>query len=130
MSRRQWSGKEKFQIVMSGLKGRSVAEICNEYGITQSQYYTWRDVLLNDGEKLFERGGGDKEKERLELQNRKLKETIGDLTVELKKTIGKATLSEISGQCSIVAKNNRPEGRAPLLGISSDLGISALPAGI
>lgn len=85
MSRRKWTAKEKFQIVMQGVKGRSVAEICNEYGINQSQYYSWRDVLLSDGEKLFERGGVDKEKERLERQNRKLKEAIGDLTMELKK---------------------------------------------
>ena len=85
MSRKKWTAQEKFEIVMSGLKGRKIAEICNEYGISQGQYYKWRDVLLNDGTKLFERGGVDKEKERLEKQNRKLKETIGDLTLELKK---------------------------------------------
>jgi transposase-like protein len=85
MSRKKWTAQEKFQIVMSGLKGRRIAELCNEYGISQGQYYKWRDVLLNDGTKLFERGGVDKEKERLARQNRKLKETIGDLTIELKK---------------------------------------------
>ena len=85
MSRKKWTAQEKFEIVMLGLKGRKIAEICNEYGISQGQYYKWRDVLLNDGTKLFERGGVDKEKERLEKQNRKLKETIGDLTLELKK---------------------------------------------
>ncbi len=82
---RKWTSKEKFQVVMAGLKGRAVSDICNDYGITQSQYYSWRDVLLNDGEKLFERGGVDKEKERLDHQVRKLKETIGELTMELKK---------------------------------------------
>ncbi len=85
MSRKNWAAQEKFQIVMSGLKGRKVVELCNEHGISQGQYYKWRDVLLNGGTKLFERGGVDKEKERLEKQNRKLKETVGDLTMELKK---------------------------------------------
>lgn len=85
MTRRKWKPQEKFQIVMSGLKGRSIAELCNENGISQGQYYKWRDVLLNEGTKLFERGGVDKEKKRLEKQNRKLKETVGDLTMELKK---------------------------------------------
>ncbi|MDD5598962.1 MAG: transposase [Victivallaceae bacterium] len=85
MSRKKWTAQEKFQIVMAGLKDRRIVEICNEYGISQGQYYKWRDVLLNDGTKLFERGGVDKEKERLARQNRKLKETIGDLTIELKK---------------------------------------------
>ncbi|MCP4100149.1 MAG: transposase [Lentisphaerae bacterium] len=85
MGRKKWTAQEKFQIVMAGLKGRKIAELCNEYCISQGQYYKWRDVFLNDGTKLFERGGVDKEKERLEKQNRKLKETIGDLTLELKK---------------------------------------------
>lgn len=42
--------------------------------------------LLTDGAKLFERGGADHVRERPEHENRKLKETIGELTVELKKT--------------------------------------------
>ena len=85
MGRRKWTAGEKFEVVMTGLRGQEVAELCNEYGITQAQYYRWRDVLLEDGKRLFERGGVDKEKERLSRQNRKLKETIGELTIELKK---------------------------------------------
>ncbi|MCP4051113.1 MAG: transposase [Lentisphaerae bacterium] len=49
MSRRKWTGEEKFQIVMAVLKGQGVAKLCNEYGITQGQYCRWRDVLLEDG---------------------------------------------------------------------------------
>ena len=67
MSRKQWAAKEKFKIIMLGVRGKySIAEICNEYGITQSLYYRWRDKLFNDGEKLFERGGVDKRQKRLE----------------------------------------------------------------
>ena len=84
--RKTWSGSEKFKIVMEGLSGkRSISELCNDYGILQTQYYRWRDTLLSDGSKLFERGGVDKHQERLERQNQKLKETIGELTMELKK---------------------------------------------
>jgi len=32
MGNRKWTAKEKFQIVMSGLKGRRIAELCNEHG--------------------------------------------------------------------------------------------------
>ena len=46
-------------------------------------YYKWRDQLLTDGAKLFERGGVNHARKRLE------QEKIGELTVELKKTIGK-----------------------------------------
>ena len=86
VAKKQWTGKEKLAIVLQGLKGAcSVSDLCNEHGITQGMYYKWRDQLLTDGAKLFERGGVDRARERLEHENRKLKETIGELTVELKK---------------------------------------------
>ncbi len=86
MSNRVWSAKEKLGIVLEGLRGTvSLSELCNRHGITQSQYYQWRDRLLSEGEKVFARGGTDKETERLKRQNQRLKETIGDLTLELKK---------------------------------------------
>jgi len=40
---------------------------------------------MSEGEKLFARGGVDKEAERLRVQNQRLKETIGEMTLELKK---------------------------------------------
>ena len=85
-AKKQWNGKEKLAIVLQGLKSdRSISELCNEHGITQGMYYKWRDQLLTDGAKLFDRGGVDHVRERLEIENRRLKETIGELTVELKK---------------------------------------------
>lgn len=85
-TKKQWTGKEKLAIVLQGLKGdRSVSELCNDHGITQGMYYKWRDQLLSDGARLFERGGVDHARERLERENRKLKEAIGELTIELKK---------------------------------------------
>ncbi len=83
---RKWTGKEKLAIVLEGMKGGiRLSELCNEHGISQGMYYKWRDQLLTDGAKLFDRGGIDHARERLEHENRKLKETIGELTVELKK---------------------------------------------
>ncbi len=48
-------------------------------------YYEWKNLLLSQGTRIFERGGIDHEQERLEKENRKLKETIGELHMELKK---------------------------------------------
>ena len=48
----------------------------------------WKNLLLTQGTRIYERGGVDHERERLEKENRKLKETIGELHVELKKTTG------------------------------------------
>jgi len=42
--------------------------------------------LLNDGEKVFDRGGPDAKEERLLKENADLKRMIGELHVELKKS--------------------------------------------
>ena len=40
MKRRHFSSEEKMAIVLNGLKGKqSVAEICRQHQISQSQYY-------------------------------------------------------------------------------------------
>ena len=84
-TRRQWDSKTKAKIVMEGLQGRSVVDICTEYGISQSQYYTWRDIFLAHIEQPFETGAKSKKEQKLEQENMRLRKVIGDLTVELKK---------------------------------------------
>ena len=127
-AKKQWTGQEKLSIVLQGLKGTcSVSELCNEHGITQGMYYKWRDQLLTDGAKLFERGGVDHARERLERENRKLKETIGELTIELKKTNGKAPPGKFGSQCGVGRRYSNVEVGAPIWGVSSYLGVSQAP---
>ena len=45
--RKKWTTDEKLAIVLDGFKGRVVREICKEYGISDAQYYKWRDEALN-----------------------------------------------------------------------------------
>ena len=72
--------------MLHGLKGdSSVAELCHRHQISQSQYDKWRDQLLAEGAKLFERGGPSKAEQRLQNEVKRLKGIIGALTVELKK---------------------------------------------
>lgn len=85
MKRKKWPSKKKWMVVVEGLKGRKVAELCVEYGITQSQYYAWRDQFLSEGYKVFDQTKTDQKQATLERQNAKLKKIIGELTVELKK---------------------------------------------
>ena len=47
MSRRKWSPNQKAKIVVEGVKGRSVQEICNEHEISQAEYYQWKDLFLS-----------------------------------------------------------------------------------
>jgi transposase len=41
-TRRKYTAEDKIRIVLSGLKGEdSIAELCRQEGIAQSQYYSW-----------------------------------------------------------------------------------------
>ncbi len=84
MKRRKWDPKTKAMIVMEGLKGNPVSEICIEHQISQAQYYQWRDQFLANMPQVF---ANDSRREKaLNKENARLKKIIGDLTVELKKT--------------------------------------------
>ena len=86
MKKRNWTNQQKMQIVLEGIKGNlSVAELCNKYELSQSQYYKWRDLLLDGADRVFV-PDPDKEKERMRKKIDRLNQHIGELTVELKKT--------------------------------------------
>lgn len=86
MKRRNWTANHKTQIVLSGLRGMPVGELCTEHGITQSQYYRWRDQFLANCPKAFEVNKESSVQARLRNENKRLKGVIGELTVELKKS--------------------------------------------
>jgi len=86
MKRRRWDSKTKTKIVLEGLSGRPVSEICTEYGIHQNQYYIWRDKFLSEAHKAFDSKKDVGEVIRLRKKNQELTQIIGSLTVELKKT--------------------------------------------
>jgi Transposase len=46
MRRRKWDANTKARLVIAGLKGKPVAEICPEHQIRQGQYDQWRDPGL------------------------------------------------------------------------------------
>ena len=84
MKRRKWEPKTKAMIVVEGLKGKQVADICIEHQISQAQYYQWRDQFLANMYQVF--NSDDRREKALTRENAQLKKIIGDLTVELKKT--------------------------------------------
>jgi transposase-like protein len=84
MKRRIWDPKTKAMIVLEGLKGKPVTQICLEHQISQTQYYQWRDQFLANAHQVF--ADNEKKGELLARENAQLRKIIGDLTVELKKT--------------------------------------------
>ncbi len=127
MKKRQWTSEQKLQIVMQGARGRPVSEICNEYLIGQSQYYLWRDQFLQNAGKVFEMPRATQQQTRLERENEKLKAMVGELTMELKKAIGKALSLPFSstsfGRCVVARADSRSQSGASILGLSTSLGL-------
>ena len=86
MKQRAWDSKTKAKIVLEGIKGRPIAEICNEHQICQSQYYQWRDQFLSNVDKAFDSPKKASRELRLESEVQKLRALVGELTLELKKS--------------------------------------------
>jgi transposase-like protein len=86
MQRRKWNAHTKAMMVLEGLKGKPVAEICTEHQISQSQYYQWRDPFLAHMGKAFEVQQHTRTEARLAQENARVKKLGGELTVELKKS--------------------------------------------
>ena len=86
MHRRKWDAKTKVMIVLQGLQGKPVAELCTEHQISQSLYYQWRDQFLANATKAFEGQQQSQKEARLGRENARLKTLVGELTLELKKS--------------------------------------------
>lgn len=50
---RRFSAEEKLAMVMEGLKGSTVRDVCAKYGVSETQYYRWRDQALESIVKGF-----------------------------------------------------------------------------
>jgi transposase len=91
--RKQWSSAEKLRIVLAGLQADTkVSELCRREGITATQYYQWRDRLLNSSGAVFDRksSGPAASEDPVEVELRRLKDVIAEITaenLELKKTL-------------------------------------------
>lgn len=91
---KKWSPAVKFEIALSALKGdQPINEICKRYGVAPTQVKTWKKQLLDQGAEIFSKASTKAEEEnKLECEQSKLYEKIGQLTVErdfLKKVWGK-----------------------------------------
>jgi transposase-like protein len=86
MKRRRWDAHTNAMIVLEGLKGQPVAELCTEHQISQSLYYHWRDQCLAQAAKAFDDPQRSRKEARLQQENARLKQRVGELTLELKKS--------------------------------------------
>ena len=85
MKRRKWDSRTKAKVVLEGLSGLSISEVCNKYQISQNQYYLWRDKFLTESYRAFEVNGKSNREDRLKQRITHLEQTLGAVTFELKK---------------------------------------------
>lgn len=89
-TRRKYTAEDKIRIVLSGLKGEdSIAELCRQEGIAQSQYYSWSKEFLEAGKKMRLAGEIIREANNCEVKNlrreaRDLKEVVAEQALELR----------------------------------------------
>ena len=81
MPRRHWDANTKAKVVIQGLQGKPVADICNEPQSSQSQYDQWRDQCLAHAAKAFEIPQHHQNEARLARANTRLQPLVGELTL-------------------------------------------------
>jgi transposase len=88
-TRKRYTAEDKIRIVLAGLRGEdSVAELCRQEGIAQSQYYSWSKEFMEAGKKRL---AGDTAREAntgevkgLRQEARDLKEVVAEQALELR----------------------------------------------
>ncbi|CAJ1388175.1 unnamed protein product [Effrenium voratum] len=89
-TRKRYSSEDKIRIVLAGLRGEdSIAELCRQEGIAQSQYYSWSKEFMEAGRKRLAgdtaREANTGEVQDLRREARDLKEVVAEQTLELQK---------------------------------------------
>ena len=86
MTKKRFSESEIFKILKEAENGRSVPDLCREYGMSSAAFYKWRAKY----------GGMDasmiSEMKSLEEENRRLKRMYADISMQndvLKEALGK-----------------------------------------
>ena len=87
MKYRKWDAKTKTSIILEHLEQQvPVATLCNKYQISQGTFAYWLKEFQAKAHKAFDKVTQSKKEQRLLEQNKKLKQIIAELTIELKKT--------------------------------------------
>ncbi|NCD25502.1 MAG: transposase [Deltaproteobacteria bacterium] len=85
--KRKWDARTKARIVLEGLMGGNVNEICRVHDLRPGLYYKWRGYFLDHCHSVFEEQPRPPTQSDLVLENEKLKRLVGELTLELNKNI-------------------------------------------
>lgn len=75
------SNEFKFKVAIEAIRGeKTIAALCQEFGVVSSQIAKWKKVLLEEGSGVYKGSGPSKSVENYDIE--KLHATIGRLKVE------------------------------------------------
>ena len=87
------SAQEKLRIVIEGMKAENISALCRREGISPTDYYRYREKLMEGGLEALRQNGRqkrDSEKESLKKEIEKLKDVVvsqaGEIELLKKKT--------------------------------------------
>ena len=88
-TRKRYSSEDKIRIVLAGLRGEvTIAELCRQEGIAQSQYYSWSKEFMEAGRKRLAgdtaREANTGEVQGLRREARDLQEVVAEQALELR----------------------------------------------
>lgn len=89
LTRKKRSPDEKMQILEEVEKsGAQISEVCRRHGISNGQYYLWKEMVRKAALEAFRNSGKHKngitdyEKEKLRTENERMKAVIVEITAE------------------------------------------------
>jgi transposase-like protein len=86
------SAEFKFKVALAAIKAdKTMAELCQEFGIANSQLHKWRKALLDNGAEVFKNTSSAQPSVHSDID--KLHATIGRLKVEndfLERVLGRS----------------------------------------
>jgi len=87
MKYRKWDAKTKTTVILEHLEQQvPVATLCNKYQISHSTLACWLKEFQAKAHRVFDAEKQSKKEQRLRDENKKLKQIIAELSIELKKT--------------------------------------------
>lgn len=82
--RKTWSIEEKLSIVLEVLQSQeSIPTIAKRNGVNDQQIYKWKAAFLEGGKQGLISGKIQTADERVEAENRQLKELLGEQTLQI-----------------------------------------------
>lgn len=83
MSRKKYSGNQKFRVALESIKGKeTLAVLSNKHGIAPTLISKWKKELTDRGADLFEKAYKSPD-QRLEHEKDQLLKKVGELSMEV-----------------------------------------------